>query len=247
MSRKALRTPNKWQRRKTLPTLLTGGTLFAIPALVMAAQTVGPNPKFTTNTDIAVTPTPNTLALGLIDGDTFADLVLPISTGNSVSIKLGNGNGTFRAEASFTTGQNPNQAAIGSLNNTPASGGTADNFNDIVTANEAPGADSVSVLLANGNGGDFPTHVEYQTGAGTTPTSVALGDLNEDGVLDIVTANSTANTVSVFLSVLNGNGTFPANGTQCGDGPGPRHHQPALGGTGRREQRQPPRYHHHQL
>ncbi|WP_295456878.1 VCBS repeat-containing protein [uncultured Thiodictyon sp.] len=227
MPKKALRTPAAWQRRKTLTTLLAGGTILAIPALVMAAQTVGPNPKFTGPvsplgppiTDFTITPTPNTLALGLIDSDTFADLVLPNSTGNSVTIKLGNGNGTFQAEASYTTGLMPNQAVIGSLNNTPVSGGTADGFNDIVTVNAGSGADSVSVLLANGNGGDFPTHVEYSTGINTTPTSVALGDLNEDGVLDIVTANSTAKTVSVFLGVLNGNGTFPANGTQLDTAP----------------------------
>ena len=47
----------------------------------------------------------------------------------------------------------------------------------------------------------------YSTGAGAQ--SVALGDFNLDGILDLVTANSTANTVSVLLG--HDDGTFGAN------------------------------------
>jgi hypothetical protein len=43
---------------------------------------------------------------------------------------------------------------------------------------------------------------------GTTPTAVAQGDFNGDGVLDFVVSNSGSNTISVFLS--NPNGTYTA-------------------------------------
>src|ERR1700691_4705052 len=45
---------------------------------------------------------------------------------------------------------------------------------------------------------------DFATGVG--PVAVAVGDFNGDGVTDVVTANSTANTVSVLLG--HGDGTF---------------------------------------
>ena len=63
----------------------------------------------------------------------------------------------------------------------------------------------MSILLGNGNG-TFAAAVNY--GAGTTAgyASVALGDVNGDGKLDLAHTNSTSNTVSILLG--NGNGTF---------------------------------------
>jgi hypothetical protein len=65
----------------------------------------------------------------------------------------------------------------------------------------------VSVLLGNGDG-TFAGKVGYQ--AGTVPASVALGDLNGDGRIDIAVANSdeSDSTVSVLLGI--GDGTFVA-------------------------------------
>jgi hypothetical protein len=48
-------------------------------------------------------------------------------------------------------------------------------------------------------------------GAGTLPVSVAIGDVNGDGKLDIAAANYTSNNASVLLG--NGNGTFGAQKT----------------------------------
>src|SRR5205809_8105641 len=42
--------------------------------------------------------------------------------------------------------------------------------------------------------------------AGTTPSSVAVGDLNGDGRLDLAVANNRSDNVSVLLG--NGDGTF---------------------------------------
>src|SRR6266853_4572365 len=43
-------------------------------------------------------------------------------------------------------------------------------------------------------------------GAGSKPVAVVTGDFNNDGILDVVTANQGSNALSLLLG--NGNGTF---------------------------------------
>jgi len=69
----------------------------------------------------------------------------------------------------------------------------------------ANSAGGVSILLGDGSGA-FLSHVEYATGNGAA--SVAVGDFNGDGRLDLAVANSTDGTISVLLG--NGDGTFAA-------------------------------------
>ena len=88
----------------------------------------------------------------------------------------------------YNTGQGPQGVAVGDLR--------GNGRLDIVTANTSG---SVSVLLGNGNG-TFQPAVNYAT----VGTSLALGQLQPGGPLDIVTAGGS--TVSVLLG--NGNGTF---------------------------------------
>src|SRR5262249_40123285 len=110
----------------------------------------------------------------------------------------------------YPTGISPISVAIGDLN--------GDGQPDLVTANVGGDlssggspAGTVSVLLGSG-GGTFSAATPYPT-ASFIASSVAIGDLNGDGKLDLAVANYGEQflgdgTISVFLG--NGNGTFPA-------------------------------------
>jgi hypothetical protein len=150
-------------------------------------------------------PDPSSVAVGDFNGDGNPDLAVTASEQNSVSVLLGNGNGTFGNPTNYYTGIIPTSIAIGDVN--------GDGKLDLVTANFF--SNSVSVFLGNGNGTFAPATF---LSTGPNPESVAIADLNRDGKLDIVTANDNgSSSVSVLLG--NGNGTFgtalnyPSGGT----------------------------------
>ena len=64
-------------------------------------------------------------------------------------------------------------------------------------------------LVALNGPASFANQVTFATGSG--PRSMVLGDVNGDGIPDIVVVNSKANSVSVMLG--NGNGTFQSQST----------------------------------
>ncbi|HVI06849.1 MAG TPA: FG-GAP-like repeat-containing protein [Candidatus Binatia bacterium] len=77
------------------------------------------------------------------------------------------------------------------------------NLDMAVASAGTSGGPSVSVQLGRGDGTFLPA-TNYFAGVG--PTSIAAAELNRDGNLDLVVANSLSNYISVFLG--NGDGTF---------------------------------------
>ncbi len=128
-----------------------------------------------------------------LTGDGIPDLVVANSASNTVSVLLGNGNGTFQAAKVYAVGSDPRGVAVAEL--------SGDGIEDIVTANYGDG--TVSVLMGNGNG-TFAAQQTFAVGEGAY--GVAVADLSGDGKLDVVTANESAGTVSVLLG--NGDGEF---------------------------------------
>ena len=132
--------------------------------------------------------------MGDLDQDGKLDVVTA-NDGDSVSVLLNIGDGSFQAKRDYGTGPAPTSVATGDLN--------GDGKLDLVTANLGDAANTVSVLLNRGNG-SFQAKRDYRTG-GTD--SVAVGDLNGDRKPDLVTANgNNDDTVSVLAN--RGNGSF---------------------------------------
>ena len=126
----------------------------------------------------------------------------------SVSVLLGNGDGTFQAPQQYATGGfGSSSVAIGDFN--------GDGKADVVVANQCSTSDcksggSVSVLLGNGNG-KLQAAQTYSSGANTA-LSVAIADFDKDGNLDLVVANqcqdSSCQNGAVSVLLGNGDGTF---------------------------------------
>jgi hypothetical protein len=108
---------------------------------------------------------------------------------------------SFSPAMSFPVGTNPQNVVTADFNN--------DGKLDLATSNydDATGDGGVSVLLGNGNGTFQPART---SATGSYPISLAAGDFNADGKIDLATANNGGadNDVSILLG--NGDGTFAA-------------------------------------
>jgi hypothetical protein len=167
-------------------------------SLAIAAVSAGAAPSFTRATSYATGPSPNSVAIGDMNGDGRPDLATASGgvngAPNIVSVLLNTGDGGFPAKRVYATGFSSMSVAIGDLN--------GDRMPDVATANAE--ASTVSVLLNRGDGRFMPKR-DYPTGL--EPFSVAIGDLNGDGRSDLATANGGGN-VSILLS--RGGGSFEA-------------------------------------
>ena len=146
---------------------------------------------------VAVGTQPASIAVGDVNGDGRLDLAVANFGSNNVTILLGNGVGGFgpAAGSPVTVGTGPASVAMGQIN--------GDSTLDLAVANY--GSDNATILLGNGAGGFSPAAGSPVT-VGTAPLSVAIGDVNADGRLDVAVANATSNNVTILLG--NGAGKF---------------------------------------
>lgn len=164
---------------------------------------------FQTPVSYAVGPFPSAVAVADFNGDGFLDLVVTNTNDynflGSVSILLGNGDGTFQAAMTCNNSKgSPFFVAVADLNN--------DGILDLAVADHAQ---DLAVYIGNGDG-TFQAPVKYV--AGPNPQSVAVGDFNGDGIPDLAVASApehnpqrstlSGNDVGIFIG--NGDGTFQA-------------------------------------
>lgn len=156
-------------------------------------------------TNYAVENSPAFVATADLRATSINDLIVANSADNTVSVLLGNGDGTFGAQTTFPTGTTPVWITTAQFNNGSAAA-NSDNILDLAVANKA--ANTVSILLGKGDG-TFQPKVDIPTGK--APVSVIAADFHDNtgtGFSDLAVANQDDNTISIFEG--NGDGTFRA-------------------------------------
>ena len=155
------------------------------------------------------------LRLSDLDMDGNLDIVTVNNDDDTISVLLGNGNGTFQEATDYSAGRGPDSVFIGDVDD--------DGDPDLVLS----GKSTVSLLWNNGIG-EFASMMEYRVTLAETdynsPLSITLGDVDGDDAPDIITAYSSAGSGDADNTVLvlhnNGNGWFgSARDHSVGDTP----------------------------
>jgi hypothetical protein len=153
---------------------------------------------------------PSSIAVADLTGSGASDLVVAMAGSGTVSVFMhGAIPGTFMPAVNVNTGGLPNQVVIGDLSGASAPGQCAPRC-DLVLA-DLSGQGNVIVLMADpANPGKFQAPMTLSVGV--VVTSAQIGDLNGDGLPDIVAAtyddNGNNGAVYVFIQDKAKPGTF---------------------------------------
>ncbi len=196
--------------RPDLVVVNLGGTVSVFLNTTPAGATV---PSFAPQTTFAVGHSSTAVVVGDFNGDGRPDLAVANFDDGTVSVLLnttpaGASAPSFAAQTTFAVGTNPDALTVGDFN--------GDGKPDLAVANDAA-AGTVSVLLnKTAAGASVPSFAVQKTFAvGANPDSVAAGDFNGDGKLDLaVASDATAGTVSVLLNKTAAGASVPSFASQ---------------------------------
>ena len=136
--------------------------------------------------------------------DGHADICVVNINDNSVSVLLGNGDGTFAPQQLIPVGNAPRGIAVLDVD--------GDGDTDIVNSNS--GSSNLSLMINDGNGVfGAPTFFE---GGGAGEWSLAAADMDNDNILDLVVGARIGETM--IVNKCNGDGTFTAQLPQAAGG-----------------------------
>ena len=173
-------------------------TLLALGAPAMAQQI-----SFSNAPAPVVGESPRETVAADLNGDGNVDLVVVNQAAGTYSVLIGNGDGTFRAQAEYTVGR-PLEPIPTSL---VLADFTGDGKLDLAVSNYTAG--TVSVLPGTGLG-TFAQQRQFNTGVrgslNPAPIAVVAGDFDGDHHTDLAVASFTDSNLAVLLG--NGDGTL---------------------------------------
>jgi hypothetical protein len=151
---------------------------------------------------------PNGIAVSDFNNDTRLDIAVGNSFMNNIAIFLSNGSEPFGSGQSYSIGDGskPHSIATGDFDH--------DGRLDIAVTNY--GTDNVRILFGYSDSIVEKTKL-YLNESDSAPSSVAVGDLNNDTYLDIIVANSRTDNIAILLDCSNGSfaiGTTYSTGAQ---------------------------------
>jgi hypothetical protein len=166
----------------------------------VARVTVYPtfSPALGLRTDLA----PAALEIADVNGDARPDLVTANRLGDDVSVFLNAGSGSFQRR-DYVTSARPSSLAVADLD--------GDGKPELVTGSEGDGAGGMVSVLVNPGDGSFDAKRDYPTVG--SPSSVAIGDVDDDRAPDLVVAMVDADVSGAgAIAVLgnDGDGAFVA-------------------------------------
>ncbi len=140
------------------------------------------------------------MVAGDFNSDGLLDLAVANYDLNGVSVLLGKGDGTFQLAVTSTEGSTPDSIIAGDFNGD----GRLDLAASYPGSSDGDLPKGVTILLGNGEGTFLPQQ-RFAAGEGGG-SSLAVGDFNGDGRLDLASVDSFTGGISVLLG--NGDGAF---------------------------------------
>jgi hypothetical protein len=140
---------------------------------------------------------PNAITFSDFDGDGKSDIATPnsnLSEFSSVSVlrnTSSSGNITFAPKQDYVTGQITYAIASGDID--------GDGKPDMVSTSAIDA--TFSIFRNTSSLGNISFAPKIDIGTGNAPFGVVLGDIDRDGKSDVVTLNSTSQTISVFRNI----------------------------------------------
>ncbi|QJT06169.1 VCBS repeat-containing protein [Streptomyces asoensis] len=194
--------PKKRRSRRILVLGTVGALAFGASVAALASATAPLAAKaadcssgvvFTrSDSPAAVGDNPRHVVAGDLDGDGNTDVVAADNDADSLSVLLGNGDGTFGTATTYAVGDKPYQSVIADFD--------ADGNPDIATADSATSRstpaspDSVSVFQGT-SGGELTGPSELAADGAYEATAA---DLTSDGTQDLVVASSGSDQLDIF-------------------------------------------------
>ena len=156
------------------------------------------------NSPAIVGSQPQNTLLGDFNNDGKLDLAATNGNANTVSVLLGNGDGTFQPQTAYDALNAPIAIVSGDFNR--------DGNLDLAVGDN--GVATISVYLGNGDGTFLPQQTYT---VGNSPLSIAAADFDGDGLLDLAVMGRNDHNVTVLLG--QGDGTFQVERNVCEDLP----------------------------